>query len=78
MKQQEEGEKKKKDRKVKVVSFRLSERDYERHLSMAKICHENDLTKGPDIVSYIRLSMECLVGIDTHYSLATWRLLLES
>src|SRR5919108_4940235 len=51
---------KKKDRKVRVVSFRLSERDYERHLSMAKICHENGLTKGPDIVSYIRLSMECL------------------
>jgi hypothetical protein len=56
-KQQEE---KKKDRKVRVVSFRLSERDYERHLSMAKLCHENGLTKGPDIVSYIRLSMECL------------------
>jgi hypothetical protein len=59
MKQQQEDEKKK-DRKVKVVSFRLSERDYERHLSMAKLCHENGLTKGPDIVSYIRLSMECL------------------
>jgi hypothetical protein len=55
-KQQEE----KKDRKVRVVSFRLSERDYERHLSMARICHENGLTKGPDIVSYIRLSMDCL------------------
>jgi len=55
-KQQEE----KKDRKVRVVSFRLSERDYERHLSMAELCYENDLTKGPDIVSYIRLSMECL------------------
>jgi hypothetical protein len=27
---------------------------------MAKLCHENGLTKGPDIVSYIRLSMECL------------------
>jgi hypothetical protein len=59
MKQQEE-EKKKKDRKVRVVSFRLSERDYARHLSMAKLCYENGLTKGPDIVSYIRLSMECL------------------
>jgi hypothetical protein len=59
MKQQKEEEKKK-DRKVKVVSFRLSERDYERHLSMAKLCHENGLIKGPDIVSYIRLSMECL------------------
>jgi hypothetical protein len=59
MKQQEEEEKKK-DRKVRVVSFRLSERDYERHLSMAKLCYENGLTKGPDIVSYIRLSMECL------------------
>jgi hypothetical protein len=58
--QQEEDEKKKKDRKVRIVSFRLSERDYERHLSMAKLCHENGLTKGPDIVSYIRLSMECL------------------
>jgi hypothetical protein len=58
MKQQEDE--KKKDRKVRVVSFRLSERDYERHLSMAKICHENGLTKGADIVSYIRLSMECL------------------
>jgi len=58
MKKQEEE--KKKDRKVRVVSFRLSERDYERHLSMAKLCHENGLTKGPDIVSYIRLSMECL------------------
>jgi hypothetical protein len=55
MRQQQE-----KDRKVRVVSFRLSERDYERHLSMAKLCHENGLTKGPDIVSYIRLSMECL------------------
>jgi hypothetical protein len=53
-------EEKKKDRKVRVVSFRLSERDYERHLLMAKLCHENGLTKGPDIVSYIRLSMECL------------------
>jgi hypothetical protein len=60
MKQQEEDEKKKKDRKVRVVSFRLSERDYQRHLSMAKLCHENGLSKGPDIVSYIRLSMECL------------------
>jgi hypothetical protein len=60
MKQQKEEDEKKKDRKVKVVSFRLSERDYERHLSMAKLCHENGLTKGPDIVSYIRLSMECL------------------
>jgi hypothetical protein len=49
-----------KDRKVRVISFRLSERDYERHLSMAKLCYENRLTKGPDIVSYIRLSMECL------------------
>jgi hypothetical protein len=58
MKQQEEE--KKKDRKIRVVSFRLSERDYERHLSMAKLCYENGLTKGPDIVSYIRLSMECL------------------
>jgi hypothetical protein len=58
-KQQKEDEKKK-DRKVRVVSFRLSERDYERHLLMAKLCHENGLTKGPDIVSYIRLSMECL------------------
>jgi hypothetical protein len=27
---------------------------------MAKLCHENGLTKGPDIVSYIRLSMKCL------------------
>ena len=50
-KQQEEEEEKKKDRRVRIVSFRLSERDYERHLSMAKICHENGLTKGPDIVS---------------------------
>jgi hypothetical protein len=48
------------EKRNKVVSFRLSERDYERHLSMAKLCHENGLTKGPDIVSYIRLSMECL------------------
>jgi hypothetical protein len=30
---------------------------------MAKVCHENGLTNKPDIVSYIRLSMECL----THY-----------
>jgi hypothetical protein len=59
MKQQEEDEKKK-DRKVRVISFRLSERDYERHLSMAKLCYENSLTKGPDIISYIRLSMDCL------------------
>jgi hypothetical protein len=49
-----------KQKRNKVVSFRLSERDYERHLSMAKLCYENGLTKGPDIVSYIRLSMECL------------------
>jgi hypothetical protein len=27
---------------------------------MAKLCYENGLTKGPDIVSYIRLSMGCL------------------
>jgi hypothetical protein len=27
---------------------------------MAKLCHEKSLAKGPDIVSYIRLSMECL------------------
>jgi hypothetical protein len=60
MKQQQEDEEKKKDRKVRVVSFRLSEREYERHLSMAKLCYENGLTKGPDIVSYIRVSMECL------------------
>ena len=59
MKKKQEEEKKK-DRKVRVVSFRLSERDYERHLSMAKLCYENGLTKGPDIVSYIRLSMNCL------------------
>jgi hypothetical protein len=57
---QQEEEEKKKDRQVRVVSFRLSERDYERHLSMAKLCYENGLTKGPDIVSYIRLSMDCL------------------
>jgi AraC-like DNA-binding protein len=49
--QQKEEEEKKKDRRVRIVSLRLSERDYERHLSMAKICHENGLTKGPDIVS---------------------------
>jgi hypothetical protein len=60
MTKQEEEEEKKKDRKARVVSFRLSERDYERHLSMAKLCHKNGLTKGPDIVSYIRLSMDCL------------------
>jgi hypothetical protein len=59
-KQQKEEEEKKKDRMVRVVSFRLSEQEYERHLSMAKLCYENGLTKGPDIVSYIRLSMECL------------------
>jgi hypothetical protein len=53
-------EEEKKDRKVRVISFRLSEREYERHLSMAKLCYENGLTKGPDIVSYIRLSIECL------------------
>ena len=51
MKKQQKEEEKKKDRKVRVVSFRLSEQEYERHLSMAKICHENGLTKGPDIVS---------------------------
>jgi hypothetical protein len=50
----------KKQKRNKVVSFRLSEAEYARYLSMAKICHENGLTKGPDIVSYIRLSMECL------------------
>jgi hypothetical protein len=60
MNKKQQQEEKKKDRKVRVVSFRLSERDYERDLSMAKLCHANGLTKGPDIVSYIRLSMECL------------------
>jgi hypothetical protein len=59
-KKQQEEEEKKKDRKVRVISFRLSEREYARHLAMAKLCYENGLTKGPDIVSYIRLSMECL------------------
>jgi hypothetical protein len=49
--EEEEEEEKKKDRKVRVISFRLSERDYERHLLMAKLCYENGLTKGPDIVS---------------------------
>jgi hypothetical protein len=52
--------KKQQEKRNKIVSFRLSERDYERHLSMAKLCYENGLTKGPDIVSYIRLSMDCL------------------
>jgi hypothetical protein len=42
------------------IESRWHWRDYERHLSMAKLCYENGLTKGPDIVSYIRLSMECL------------------
>ena len=27
---------------------------------MAKLCYENGLTKKPDIVSYIRVAMECL------------------
>jgi hypothetical protein len=49
-----------KQKRNKVVSFRLSEAEYSRYLSMAKLCYENGLTKGPDIVSYIRLSMECL------------------
>jgi hypothetical protein len=53
-------EKQQEEKRNKVVSFRLSERDYPRHLSMAKLCYENGLTKGPDIVSYIRLSIECL------------------
>jgi hypothetical protein len=53
-KQQEE------EKRNKVVSFRLSEREYARHLLMAKLCYENGLTKNPDIVSYIRVSMECL------------------
>ena len=48
------------EKRNKVVSFRMSEREYARHLSMAKLCYENGLIKGPDIVSYIRLSMECL------------------
>jgi hypothetical protein len=56
-KQQQE---KKKDRKDRVVSFRMSEREYACRLSMAKLCYENGLTKGPDIVSFIRLAMECL------------------
>jgi hypothetical protein len=60
MMRKQKEEEKKKDRKVRVISFRLSEQEYERHLSMAKLCHKNGLTKGPDIVSYIRLSMECL------------------
>jgi hypothetical protein len=54
------NKKQKEEKRNKVVSFRMSERDYARHLSMAKLCYENGLTKGPDIVSYIRLSMECL------------------
>jgi 3-hydroxyisobutyrate dehydrogenase-like beta-hydroxyacid dehydrogenase len=28
---------------------------------MAKLCYENGLTKGPDILSYTRLSTECLL-----------------
>jgi hypothetical protein len=60
MTKQQEEEEKKKDRKVRVVSFRLSEREYARHLSMAKLCYENGLTKNPDMVSYIRVSMEVL------------------
>jgi len=49
-----------KQKRNKVVSFRLSEPEYARYLYVAKLCHENGLTKGPNIVSYIRLSMKCL------------------
>jgi hypothetical protein len=37
---------------------------------MAKLCYENGLTKGADIVSYIRLSMECLWQYINNYSQA--------
>jgi hypothetical protein len=49
-----------KQKRDKVVSFRLSEQEYARDLSMAKLWYENDLTNKPDIVSFIRVSMECL------------------
>jgi hypothetical protein len=49
-----------KQKRNKVVSFRLSEPEHARYLSVTKLCHENGLTKGPNIVSYIRLSMKRL------------------
>jgi hypothetical protein len=49
-----------KQKRNKVVSFRLSEPEYTRYLSVAKICHQNSLTNKPDIVSFIRVSMECI------------------
>jgi hypothetical protein len=49
-----------KQKREKAVSFRLSEQEYARDLSMAKPWYENDLTNKPDIVSLIRVSMECL------------------
>jgi hypothetical protein len=49
-----------KQKREKAVSFRLPEQEYARDLSMAKLWYENDLTNKPDIVSFIRVSMECL------------------
>jgi hypothetical protein len=49
-----------KDRKDRVVSFRLSEPEYARYLSMAKLCHENGVINKPVIASFARVSMECL------------------
>jgi hypothetical protein len=46
-----------KQKREKVVSFRVSEQEYTRDLSMAKLWYENDLTNEPDIVSFIRVSM---------------------
>jgi hypothetical protein len=49
-----------KQKRDKVVSFRLSEQEYARCLSTARTCHETGLANKPDIVAFIRVSMECL------------------
>jgi hypothetical protein len=49
-----------KPKKDKVVSFRLSEQEYERYLSIARSCYEDGVTRSPDIVAFIRIAMECL------------------
>jgi hypothetical protein len=46
-----------KQKREKVVSFRVSEQEYARDLSMAKLWYQNYLTNKPDIVSFIRVSM---------------------
>ena len=47
-----------KQKREKVVSFRLSEQEYARDLSMAKLWYENDLTNKPDCIVH-----SCINGV---------------